>query len=135
MLEESSPSNPGMSTRAFSCWWGFPWQELAFFLLNARGPLARFSLSYYFQLLVFFLTSPHPNFLQALFGPLVSPGKSMFLSSPSCCSPWFHSSKNGSSFAAWGYVLLLIVAQALFYDAIWWGNVNWGLPWLLPCHY
>ena len=40
--------------------------------------------------------------------------------------------KRIESFAAWGYVLLLIVAQALFYDAIWWGNINWGLRFLAP---
>jgi hypothetical protein len=106
---------------------------LLFFLLTARGPLARFSLSYYFQLLAFFLTSPHPNFLQALFGPLVSPGKSMFLYSPILLLSLISLVKKQiESFAAWGYVLLLIIAQALFYDGIWWGNINWGLRFLAP---
>ncbi|MGA2504260.1 MAG: phospholipid carrier-dependent glycosyltransferase [Anaerolineales bacterium] len=103
------------------------------FLLTASGPLARFSLNYYFQLLVFFFTSPHPNFLEAFFGPLVSPGKSLFLYSPVLLlSLAALVKKRIETFAAWGYVILLIVAQALFYDALWWGNVNWGLRFLAP---
>jgi hypothetical protein len=106
---------------------------LLYFLLNARGPLARFSLSYYFQLLVFFFTTPHPNFLQALFGPLVSPGKSLFLYSPVLLlSLVALVKKRIEAFAAWGYLLLLILAQALFYDDIWWGTINWGLRFLAP---
>ncbi len=106
---------------------------LLVFLLIARGPLARFSLSYYYQLLVFFFTSPHPNLLQALTGPLVSPGKSLFLYSPVLLIslvPLFK--KRNEFFAAWGYVVLLIVAQALFYDELWYGNVNWGLRFMAP---
>jgi len=40
--------------------------------------------------------------------------------------------KRTEALAAWGYVLLLVLAQALFYDGIWWGNVNWGLRFLAP---
>jgi hypothetical protein len=103
------------------------------FLLTARGPLARFSLSYYGQVLLFFITSPHPHFLAALFGPLVSPGKSLFLYSPVLLlSIAALVQKRIEALAAWGYVLLLVLAQALFYDGIWWGNVNWGLRFLAP---
>ena len=103
------------------------------FLLTARGSLARFSLSYYKEILLFFITSPHPQFLAALFGPLVSPGKSLFVYSPVLLlSLAALVQKRIEVLAAWGYVLLLIIAQALFYDGIWWGNINWGLRFLAP---
>jgi len=106
---------------------------LLVFLLTARGSLARFSFSYYKEILLFFVTSPHPHFLSALFGPLVSPGKSLFLFSPVLLlSLAALVQKRIEVLAAWGYVLLLILAQALFYDGIWWGNVNWGLRFLAP---
>ncbi len=103
------------------------------FLLKARGPFARSSLSYYVQLLVFFIIAPHPHFLQAFLGPLISPGKSLFLYSPILLFSLVAAvNKRIETFAAWAYVLLLIVAQALFYDDLWWGNVNWGLRFLAP---
>ena len=106
---------------------------LLVFLLTARGSLARFSFSYYKEILLFFITSPHPHFLAALFGPLVSPGKSLFLYSPVLLlSVATLVQKRTEALAAWGYVLLLVLAQALFYDGIWWGNVNWGLRFLAP---
>lgn len=106
---------------------------LLVFLLTARGSLARFSFSYYKEILLFFVTSPHPHFLSALFGPLVSPGKSLFLFSPVLLLPLAALvQKRIEVLAAWGYVLLLILAQALFYDDIWWGNINWGLRFLAP---
>jgi hypothetical protein len=103
------------------------------FLLTARGSLARFSFSYYKEILLFFVTSPHPHFLPAFFGPLVSPGKSLFVYSPVVLlSVVTLVQKRTEALAAWGYVLLLVLAQALFYDGIWWGNVNWGLRFLAP---
>lgn len=106
---------------------------LLFLLLYARGPLARFSLSYYGQIMFFFFNSPHPNFLPALFGPLISPGKSLFLYSPVLLlSLPALIKKRNEAFAAWLYVLLLVLAQALFYDSLWWGSVNWGLRFLMP---
>jgi hypothetical protein len=102
-------------------------------LLAAQGPLARFSLTYYRQVLVLFITNPHPHFLPALFGPLVSPGKSLFLYSPVLLlSLAALPKKRIEALAAWVYVLLLVLAQALFYDDNWWGAVNWGLRFLVP---
>lgn len=101
--------------------------------VSARGPLTRFSLSYYWETLVIFATSPHPHLLPAIFGPLVSPGKSLFLYSPVLLlSLVTLVEKRIEAIAAWSYVLLLVIAQALFYDSNWWGSVNWGLRFLLP---
>jgi hypothetical protein len=103
------------------------------FLLGAGGHLSRFSLRYYWELAVFFFTSPHPDFLEAVFGPLVSPGKSLFLYSPVLLLSLFSLiQKKVEGLAAWGYVLLLIIAQALFYDKLWLGNINWGLRFMAP---
>ena len=102
-------------------------------LFFARGPLARFSLSYYGQVLSFFILTPHPNFIPALFGPLISPGKSLFLYSPVLLlSLPALVQRRIEALAAWLYVLLLVLAQALFYDSLWWGSVNWGLRFLMP---
>ena len=106
---------------------------LLILLLAARGPLTRFSLSYYWETLTFFITSPHPYLLPAIFGPFVSPGKSIFLYSPVLLlSLVTLVEKRIEALAAWSYVLLLVIAQALFYDDSWWGSVNWGLRFLLP---
>lgn len=102
-------------------------------LFAARGPLVRFSLSYYWDTLIIFATSPHPHFLPALFGPFISPGKSIFIYSPVLLlSLVTLVEKRIEAIAAWSYVLLLVIAQALFYDSSWWGSVNWGLRFLLP---
>lgn len=102
-------------------------------LLASRGSLARFNIKYYIQVLVFFFSSPHPHFLQAVFGPLISPGKSLFLFSPLLAlSVVALVQKRGEAIAAWVYTLLLIISQALFYDTLWWGSVNWGLRFLVP---
>ncbi len=127
------PRKPGHIRLAIFLLVGIAMLGTIVFLLKARGTLARFSLSYYVQLLVFFFSAPHPHFLQAFFGPLVSPGKSLFLYSPVLLiSLVAVVNKRIETVAAWAYVLLLIVAQALFYDDLWWGNVNWGLRFLAP---
>jgi len=107
---------------------------LTWYLVIPNIPLlARFTLDYYISLIKFFLTTPRPNFLQALLGPFVSPGKSIFLFSPvlflSFLGLIYHFRSN---WAAWLYLLLLVVFQALFYDADWSGHVNWGLRYVLP---
>jgi hypothetical protein len=102
-------------------------------VLPRFGLLARFSLTYYISLIRFFLSSPHPNFLSALTGPFVSPGKSIFLYSPvlllAIVALFCHFRR---AWSAWLYLVLLIIAQALFYDQIWWGAINWGLRYILP---
>jgi hypothetical protein len=106
---------------------------IMFLLFLARGSLARFSFRYYLQVIDFFFTVPHPNFLPAVLGPLISPGKSLFIYAPVILlsiPPLLR--KQYEALSAWLYVLLLITAQALFYDALWWGSVNWGLRFLLP---
>ncbi len=102
-------------------------------LVAARGPLVRFSLGYYWETLVIFAASPHPHLLPAIFGPFISPGKSIFLYSPVILlSLVTLLEKRIEAIGAWSYVLLLVIAQALFYDSHWWGSVNWGLRFLLP---
>ena len=101
--------------------------------LPPEGLFARFSPSYYKFLIQFFFTTPHPKFLEALLGPFISPGKSIFIYSPVLLLPvlglFYYREK---AWPAWLYLLLLIVGQALFYDGDWWGHVNWGLRFLLP---
>ncbi len=95
--------------------------------------LSRFSPSYYWSLLVFFFSTPHPNMIQALVGPLISPGKSVFLFSPIlvlALAALFARFK--TSWSAWAYFVALIVFQALFYDEEWAGHVNWGLRFVIP---
>jgi hypothetical protein len=95
--------------------------------------LARFSPGYYFSLISIIVAKPHPNLLQAITGPFISPGKSIFLFSPvllfSLWSLIFHFR---SAWSAWLYILLLVIFQGLFYDAEWAGHVNWGLRYTLP---
>jgi hypothetical protein len=103
------------------------------FLFPRIPLLSRFSPAYYFSLLVFFISTPHPQLLQALTGPLVSPGKSLFVFSPilliSLVSLVRHFRKSWSSYL---YLLLLIIAQAFFYDDEWAAHINWGLRYVLP---
>ncbi len=106
---------------------------LIWILLSRLEAFARFSPEYYFSVLKYTLNSAHPNFLSAFFGPLVSPGKSMFLFSPILILAIVALIKNWKrTWSAWAYALLLILAQALFYDGGWWGNIYWGLRFTLP---
>jgi hypothetical protein len=104
------------------------------FLVIPKIPLlARFTPSYYGFLLKYFFTTPRPNFLQAILGPLVSPGKSIFLFSPILVlSIWCLFKDFRNSWSAWLYLIVLIIAQALFYDSEWAGHINWGPRYLLP---
>lgn len=107
---------------------------MIWFLVVPRIPsLARFTPQYYKNLIQFFLSSFHPNLIQALIGPFISPGKSIFLFSPilllSLASLVLHFKK---TWQAWFFLLLLIIFQALFYDVDWAGHVNWGLRFTLP---
>lgn len=101
--------------------------------LPPEGIFARFSPGYYFSVAIKFFTTPHPNFLEAITGPLISPGKSIFLYSPCLILPILGLIKRWQrSWPAWLYLLLLIICQALFFDWEWWGFINWGLRFVLP---
>ena len=98
-----------------------------------KSIFSRFSLEYYLQLITIFFTTPHPNFFAAVIGPLISPGKSIFLYSPILVLALLGSFKKWDiAWPAWFYLLLLIVGQALFYDDEWAGHINWGLRFILP---
>ncbi len=99
--------------------------------------LRRFSWDYLSFLFDFFLRAPRHAFWEAMLGPLVSPGKSLFLYSPililaipSTLIAW--KTRWRQFIAPWLILLALIFAQALFYDDEWAGRVNWGLRFLLP---
>jgi hypothetical protein len=102
--------------------------------LFPRIPLfSRFSPAYYFSLLVFFISTPHPQLIQALAGPLVSPGKSLFVFSPILLISLVSLVRYfRSSWSSYLYLLFLIIAQALFYDNEWAAHINWGLRYVLP---
>jgi hypothetical protein len=94
---------------------------------------ARFTPNYYNFLINFFFNSPHPKFFEALTGPFVSPGKSIFLYSPILVLAIIGLVRfPKSAWPAWLYLFLLVIGQALFYDKDWWGNINWGLRFTLP---
>ncbi len=107
---------------------------LCWFLIVPSIPmLTRFSPDYYLSVLQKFLTTPRTGFLQALIGPFVSPGKSIFVFSPVLLlSMWSLITRFRTSWSAWIYLVLLVIFQALFYDAEWAGHVNWGLRYILP---
>lgn len=95
--------------------------------------LARFTPAYYSLLVKFFAHTPRPNFLEAVTGPLISPGKSIFIFSPILIiSVWSLFFRFKTAWPAWACLMLMIVAQAFFYDVEWSGHVNWGLRYLLP---
>lgn len=107
---------------------------LLWFLVTPRIPiLARYTPAYYASLVKFFFTTPRPHFLQALAGPFISAGKSLFLFSPvlvlALWSLVFHFRE---AWSAWLYLLLLVIFQALFYDDAWAQLINWGLRFVLP---
>lgn len=132
---------------------GAPWRDLALPLTAGlgivaagvglslaappSGPLSRISWPHLSFLLDFFLHAPRHAFWEAVLGPLVSPGKSVFLYSPilllavaSLALDW--RKRWRSMFVPWAVLFGLILLQALFYDDEWWGQTNWGLRFLLP---
>jgi hypothetical protein len=101
--------------------------------LPRESALARFTFSYYSSVIKYFLETPHANFWTAIAGPFISPGKSIFLTTPVLLLGLLGLFKNWRRvWPAWFYLILLVVAQALFYDSGWWGSINWGLRFTLP---
>jgi len=99
----------------------------------SRGIFSRFTFDYYKYLATFFITTPHPKFLEAILGPLISPGKSIFIYSPILILSFYGSiEKWNIAWPAWFYLIMLVVGQALFYDDGWSGHINWGLRFILP---
>jgi hypothetical protein len=95
--------------------------------------LARFSPDYYLDLLRFFLTTPHPHLFEAIAGPWISPGKSIYLFSPILIlSIWCLIFEFKSTRSAYLLFLCMVIAQELFYDDEWAGHINWGLRYALP---
>ena len=103
------------------------------FILPKIPLLARYSPAYFYSLLQFFFSTPHPFLTQALIGPFIAPGKSIYIFSPililSLLSLIFHFKKSWSGYL---YLILLVIAQALFYDDEWSAHINWGLRYVLP---
>jgi hypothetical protein len=95
--------------------------------------LARFTPAYYISLVKFFFTTPHPHLLEALTGPFISPGKSIFLYSPVLILAFIALIRRPRIAGySWLYLIFLVIGQALFYDGDWWGHINWGLRFTLP---
>ncbi len=111
-------------TGLFLCW---------LLIVPAIPMLTRFSPFYYFTVLQKFLSTPRTGLLQALLGPFFSPGKSIFIFSPVLLlAVWSLFTRFRAAWSAWLYLVLLVFAQALFYDGEWAGHVNWGLRFVLP---
>ncbi len=103
------------------------------FILPRFELFARFTPAYYNFLIRYFFNTPHPKFFEALAGPFVSPGKSIFLYSPVLILSVIGLVRHPkTAWPAWLYLFLLVIGQALFYDKDWWGHINWGLRFTLP---
>lgn len=109
---------------ALICW---------FVLIPSIPLLARFTPDYYSLLAKFFKDTPRPYFFEAVIGPFISPGKSIFIFSPILILtiPGLIL-RFKSSWQAWACLMLMIIGQALFYDFEWSGHINWGIRYLLP---
>lgn len=107
---------------------------VCWFVVVPSIPLfARFTPDYYSLLVRFFKDTPRPYFLEAVTGPFISPGKSIFIFSPILilAVPGLLLSFK-STWQAWACLILMVIGQALFYDFEWAGHINWGLRYLLP---
>lgn len=94
---------------------------------------SRFTFNYYQSVFINFLNNPHPQLFDALMGPIFSPGKSIFIYSPILLLSLISLFKFfRHAWSEWFFFLTLVIGQALFYDADWWGHVNWGLRFLIP---
>ncbi len=99
---------------------------------------SRLSTSYFgFLLNALAFNRPRTGLVAALFGPFVSPGKSLFLYGPMpllATAAWFVTprERRRELLVPWLTLLALVAAQALFYENEWAGFNTWGLRFLLP---
>lgn len=128
-------------SRSFKARWGLLSLALILlvpFIIPPQSALYKFSWHYYYNtVLLTQFAQPHTAFWGALAGPLISPGKGIFFYSPvlflSLPALLLSYKKHWKiHVVAWGSLFSLIIAQALFYDELWWGTVNWGLRYLVP---
>jgi hypothetical protein len=104
-----------------------------FFAPKQAGVYSRFTAFYYSSVLNNIINNNHSSFIEGILGPIFSPGKSFFLYSPVLILAFFSLIRYfKKSYPAWLFLIILIIVQALYYDSIWWGSVNWGLRFLLP---
>ena len=102
-------------------------------IISPDGYYSRFSLSYYGSVLRNLVNNPHPQLTQALAGPIISPGKSIFLYSPILVFALISLFKYFRiAWPAWLFFGLLVAGQGLFYGGDWFGHVNWGLRFVIP---
>ncbi len=102
----------------------------------SKGLLARYSTTHYAFALTRIIEGVGASTLPAILGPFFSPGKSIFLFSPvlilapiGLARGW---SKHKTVFAfIIVTIMLLVVAQALFYREMWAGIPVWGLRFML----
>jgi len=102
-------------------------------MMPTTGILSRFTFTYYKTVFQNIILNSHKNIFQAVIGPIISPGKSIFIFSPIIILSFIALIKHfKQAWPAWSYFLLLVVGQSLFYDSEWWGQINWGLRYLIP---
>jgi len=107
-------------------------------LLPAEGMWLRFRLPTYLSLLPALIsgfTSAH--FGEALVGPLISPGKGLFLESPALslaliALPGVARRDWRRVLVPWLTLLGLVLASATVHGDLWWGGTGWGVRHLLP---
>ncbi|MFC2064772.1 hypothetical protein ACFLXB_06725 [Chloroflexota bacterium] len=103
------------------------------FLPRQSGQLSRFTAFYYSTVFKNIFSNPRSHLIEGILGPIFSPGKSIFLYSPVLILAVIGLIRYfKKSYLAWLYFFFLVIVQALYYDSIWWGSVNWGLRYLLP---
>jgi hypothetical protein len=104
--------------------------------IPSRGLLARYSANHFIFVLARIFEGIGPSTLPAILGPFFSPGKSIFLFSPililapiGLARGWPEHKPVYTFIIV--TILLLVVAQALFYRELWAGIPVWGLRFML----
>jgi len=104
--------------------------------IPSKGPLARYSITHYIFALTRIIEGIGASMLPAILGPFFSPGKSIFLFSPILILAPFGLARGWPKHkTVYTFIivtiLLLVVAQALFYRELWAGIPVWGLRFML----
>jgi len=109
---------------------------VAVIAIPSKGLLARYSLTHFTYALTRIIEGIGPSTLPAILGPFFSPGKSIFLFSPililapiGLVRGWSEHKTVYVFIVA--TIMLLVVAQALFYRELWAGIPVWGLRFML----